>query len=145
MIHSLENIAETHRLELKAFVAFAVRNEARFGVFYQHGSWMTSSWHVNALVKEFELVAAQGLYVDQEGFTQFVGAPPDGFLASVRNAGSNGQNYVAVDVVASDGFVIETSVRHSSIGCLEQAGVDVVFSWMIRSEDALQCSRCSNT
>lgn len=130
MNHPLSAVAQTHGFELKAFEAFAVRNEARFGVFEEFCKWWVGTWHVDELIKEFKAVAAQGLYVDDEGFTQFVGFPPEGLHAVLRSKQCNGQPYVAVDVVGSDGFVRQTAVRHGSVADLEKEGVTVVFSWM---------------
>ena len=130
----LSFVAESRRLEHKAFEAFAVRHESTYGVFNEHGKWMVSNWHVDDLCKAFKKAAEAGYYVDSDGFVQFVSQPTDSRTAVLRLAKTEGQQRFAVDVADSAGFVVESADLHKTIKGLEEAGVVVRFSWIDKAK-----------
>ena len=53
MWHTTEFVAESRRVDPVALKAFAGANEDKYGIVAQYGRLEVSTWHVDALVRDF--------------------------------------------------------------------------------------------
>lgn len=60
MWHSLAYVAEARRLDEKQFVDFALSNQERHGIVVERGVAEVSTWHVDALVRDFKASVEAG-------------------------------------------------------------------------------------